>query len=192
MCHVNLCAVRTTRGRSLCRTSTVVSLYVYSDCCSAFVDVVGARADVVSGKQPEVVSTNDFCLRHVGFVQRKATILLLVPRDPLLLTSAHIERQQGQGVEHPGPTLVSSFPPRYPAEQYRILNFRIRCSLEKLVTLFVGINKEVILSMESMRFGGASFVSAITSGQCSIFCSVSVLSHTLVVLPNLSRVFCSC
>ena len=50
-----------------------MSLYVYIDCCSAFVDAVGARADVVSGKQPEVVSkpgkqpevvsTNDFCLQ---------------------------------------------------------------------------------------------------------------------------------
>ena len=103
-------------------TPSVVSLYVCIDCCSAFVDVVGARADVVSGKQPEVVSkrgkqpevasTDDFCFRHAGFVQRKATSVVST-ESPLLPSSTHIERQQGQGVEHPGPTLVSSFPPRY-------------------------------------------------------------------------------
>ena len=102
-------------------TPSVVSLYVYIDCCSAFVDVVGARAGFVSGKQPEVVSkhgkqpevvsTNDFRFCHAGFVQRKATSVVSTETS-FVPTSTHIERQQGQGVEHPGSTLVSLFSPR--------------------------------------------------------------------------------
>jgi hypothetical protein len=84
MCHVNLCAVRTTRGRPWCRGASLLrpscrctwTLIVAPSVSMSF----GARADVVSGKQPEVVSrrgkqpavvsTNDFCLRRG---QQKAT-----------------------------------------------------------------------------------------------------------------------
>ncbi len=78
------CAICTTRGRFLYRGASLLRpscrCMCTFDCCSVFVDVGGARAGFVSakqpevvskhGKQPEVVSTNDFRFCHAGFVQR--------------------------------------------------------------------------------------------------------------------------